>query len=201
MIAEPKFMPMSPQDYLAWEAQQDEKYAYVDGEVFAMTGGTIPHNLIAGNLFALLKSHARQRGCRVFIADVKVQISRNGPYHYPDVMVSCDARDKNAIKLIQYPCLIVEVLSPSTAAYDRSDKFTHYRQIPTLQDYVLIDAEKISIDRYRRIADRHWDVQTYLAGESLDLPSIDWEIPLERIYEDVPLSPQDDAEEADQKVE
>ncbi|MBD2427499.1 Uma2 family endonuclease [Phormidium sp. FACHB-1136] len=201
MIAEPKFMPMSPQDYLAWEAQQDEKYAYVDGEVFAMTGGTIPHNLIAGNLFALLKSHVRQRGCRVFIADVKVQISRNGPYHYPDVMVSCDPRDKNAIKLIQYPCLIVEVLSPSTAAYDRSDKFTHYRQIPTLQDYVLIDAEKISIDRYRRIADRHWDVQTYLAGESLDLPSIDWEIPLERIYEDVPLSPQDDAEEADQKVE
>ena len=116
-------------------------------------------------------------------------------------MVSCDARDKNAIKLIQYPCLIVEVLSPSTAAYNQGDQFIHYRQIPTLQDYVLIDAEKISIDRYRRIADRHWDLQTYLAGESLDLPSIDWEIPLERIYEDVPLSPQDDAEEADQKVE
>ncbi len=147
MIAEPQFMPMSPQDYLAWEAQQDEKYAYVDGEVFAMTGGTIPHNLIAGNLFALLKSHVRQRGCRVFIADVKVQISHRGPYHYPDVMVSCDPRDKNAIKLIQYPCLIIEVLSPSTAAYDHHDKFTHYRQIPTLQDYVLIDAEKISIDR------------------------------------------------------
>lgn len=201
MIAEPKFMPMSPQDYLAWEAQQDEKYAYVDGEVFAMTGGTIPHNLIALNLASALKSHLRKKSCLVVMADVKVQISRNGPYHYPDVMVSCDPRDKNAIKLIQYPCLIVEVLSPSTAAYDRSDKFTHYRQIPTLQDYVLIDAEKISIDRYRRIADRHWDLQTYLAGESLDLPSIDWEIPLERIYEDVPISPQDDAEAVDQEVE
>lgn len=189
MIAEPKFLPMSPQEYLDWEAQQNEKYAYVNGEVFAMTGGTIPHNLIAGNLFAALKPYVRQRGCRVFIADVKVQVSRRGPYHYPDVMVSCDPRDKNAIKLIQHPCLIVEVLSPSTAAC--GDKFTHYRQISTLQEYVLIDAETISIDRYRRIADRHWDFQTYLAGESLDLHSIDWEIPLDLIYEDVRLTQQD----------
>ena len=184
---------MSPQEYLDWEDQQDQKYAYVNGEVFAMTGGTIPHNLIAGNLFALLKSHVRRRGCRVFIADVKVQVSRRGPYHYPDVMVSCDPRDKNAIKLIQYPCLIVEVLSPSTAAYDRGDKFTHYRQISTLQEYVLIDAEKVSIDRYRRIADRHWDLQTYITGESLDLHSITWEIPLELIYEDIPLLLEDDS--------
>lgn len=188
MIAEPRFTPMSPQDYLDWEDQQDLKYAYVNGEVFAMTGGTIPHNLIAGNLFALLKPHVRGRDCRVFIADVKVQVSPRGPYHYPDIMVSCDPRDKTAVKLIQHPCLIVEVLSPSTADYDRGDKFTHYRQIPTLQEYVLIDAEQISIDRYRRLSARHWDLQTYIAGETLDLHSVDWQVPLDLIYEDVELT-------------
>jgi Uma2 family endonuclease len=122
------------------------------------------------------------------MADVKVQVSQRGPYHYPDVMVSCDPRDKTAVKLIQYPCLIVEVLSPSTADYDRGDKFTHYRQIPTLQEYVLIDAEQISIDRYRRLSARHWDLQTYIAGETLDLHSVDWQVPLDLIYEDVELT-------------
>ena len=185
MIAEPQFNTMTPQQYLDWEATQDIKYAFVDGVVFAMTGGTIPHNLIAGNLFALLKAHLRGEGCRVFFADVKVEISKNGPYHYPDVMVSCDSRDQNAIKLIRYPCLIVEVLSPSTAAFDRSDKFSHYRRLSTLQEYVLIDAEQMSVDRYRRLANRHWDLQTYIAGESLDLASVSWQESLDLLYEDV----------------
>jgi len=188
MIAEPKFTPMSPQEYLDWEAQQDLKYAYVNGEVFAMTGGTIPHNQIALNLASALKAQLRGKGCLVVMADVKVQVSQRGPYHYPDVMVSCDPRDKTAVKLIQHPCLIVEVLSPSTADYDRGDKFTHYRQIPTLQEYVLIDAEQISIDRYRRLSVRHWDLQTYIAGETLDLHSVDWQVPLDLIYEDVQLT-------------
>lgn len=185
MVAEPKSNCMTPQEYLEWEVTQDIKYAYVGGEVFAMTGGTIAHNLIAGNLFALLKAHLRGKDCRVFIADVKVQVSEIGPYHYPDVMVSCDPRDRNAIKLIRYPCLIVEVLSPTTADYDRGDKFTHYRQIPTLQEYVLIEAEKISVDRYRRLSSRHWDLQTYIERETLDLTSVDWQEPIELLYEDV----------------
>jgi Uma2 family endonuclease len=192
MIADPKFIPMSPQEYLEWEAEQDTKYAYVNGEVFAMTGGTIPHNIVAGNLFALLKTHLRGKGCRTFIADVKVQVSTNGPYHYPDIMVSCDPRDQNAVKLIRYPCLIVEVLSPSTAAYDQGDKFTHYRQISTLQEYVLLSADGVSCDRYRRLSARHWDLQTYIAGETLDLTSIDWQAPLDLLYEDVQLAPPED---------
>ena len=192
MIADPKFIPMSPQEYLEWEAEQDTKYAYVNGEVFAMTGGTSPHNIVAGNLFALLKTHLRGKGCRTFIADVKVQVSTNGPYHYPDIMVSCDPRDQNAVKLIRYPCLIVEVLSPSTAAYDQGDKFTHYRQISTLQEYVLLSADGVSCDRYRRLSARHWDLQTYIAGETLDLTSIDWQAPLDLLYEDVQLAPPED---------
>lgn len=188
MIAELKFNPMTPQEYLDWEATQELKYDYVDGEVFAMTGGTIPHNLVALNLASALKTHLRGTGCLVFMSDVKVQVSENGPYYYPDVMVSCDPRDRNATALIQYPCLIVEVLSPSTD-YDRKDKFARYRQIPTLQEYVLIDAEQIGVDRYRRLSSRRWDLQTYLAGETLDLTSVDWQDAIELLYEDVQFAP------------
>jgi Uma2 family endonuclease len=193
MIARLNFTPMAPQEYLEWESTQDVKYAYVNGEVFAMTGGTIPHNQIALNLASALKAHLQGKGCLVVMADVKVEVSRNGPYHYPDVMVSCDGRVsaacpediRNAVKLIRYPSLIVEVLSPSTADYDRGDKFTHYRQIPTLQEYVLISADKISVDRYRRISSRHWDLQTYIEAETLSLTSVDWQAPLELLYEEV----------------
>ena len=189
MIAELKFNPITPQEYLDWEATQELKYDYVDGEIFAMTGGTIPHNLVALNLASALKTHLRGTGCLVFMSDVKVQVSDNGPYYYPDVMVSCDPRDRNATALIQYPCLIVEVLSPSTADYDRKDKFARYRQIPTLQEYVLIDAEQIGVDRYRRLSSRRWELQTYLAGETLDLTSVDWQDAIELLYEDVQFAP------------
>ena len=185
MIANPQSNYIPPQDYLDWEATQEIKHAYVDGDVFAMTGGTVAHNLIALNLASALKAHLRGKGCRVFIADVKVEVSETGPYHYPDVMVSCDPRDNNAIKLIRYPCLIVEVLSPSTANYDRGDKFTHYRQIPTVQEYVLIDTHQISVDRYRRLAPDHWDLQTYSADSVLDLTSVDWQESIALLYEDV----------------
>ncbi|MGG6239784.1 Uma2 family endonuclease [Nodosilinea sp. AN01ver1] len=193
MIARLNVTPMAPQEYLEWESTQESKYAYVNGEVFAMTGGTIPHNQIALNLASALKAHLRGKGCLVVMAGVKVEVSQNGPYHYPDVMVSCDERVgvacpediRNAIKLIRYPSLIVEVLSPSTADYDRGNNFTHYRQIPTLQEYVLISADQISVDRYRRISSRRWDLQTYIETETLSLASVDWQAPIELLYEDV----------------
>jgi Uma2 family endonuclease len=94
MIANPKLQLMTPQEYLEWEEQQPLKYEYVNGEVFAMTGGTIPHNDIS---------------CKVSMADAKLGISEKGPFHYPDIMVTCDERDRNAIELIQYPCLVVEL--------------------------------------------------------------------------------------------
>ncbi len=191
MIAEPHFTYMTPQEYLEWETTQDLKHEYIDGEVLAMTGGTIPHNLVAGNLYALLKSHLRGKGCRVLIADVKVQISAAGPYCYPDVMVSCDERDRNAVKLIQHPCLIVEVLSPSTEAYDRGEKFRRYRQLPTLQDYVLIDSTQISVDRFSRLSNHRWELQSYGQGEMLHLPSIHWQGEIELLYEEVSFAPRE----------
>jgi Uma2 family endonuclease len=191
MIAKLHFTYISPQEYLEWEATQELKHEYVDGEVFAMTGGTIPHNLVAGNLYALLKNHLRGKGCRVFIADVKVQISEKGPYCYPDVMVSCDDRDRDVIKLIQSPCLIVEVLSPSTEAYDRGEKFRRYRQLPSLQEYVLINMTQMSVDRFSRLSDRKWELQSYGQGEVVELTSINWQGEVELLYEDVTFEPRE----------
>lgn len=185
MIAEPQFHRRSPQEYLDWEATQDVKHEYLDGEVFAMTGGTIAHNLISGNFYALLKSHLRGKGCRAFIADVKVQVSERGAYFYPDVMVSCDERDRPAVNLIQHPCLIVEVLSPTTEAFDRGEKFRRYRQLSSLQEYVLIDANQVSVDRFRRLSETHWELQSFAAEETLELTSIDWQGAIALLYEDV----------------
>ena len=134
MIANVTTQWMPPDAYLAWEAEQPVKHEYINGQVYAMTGGTLPHNDIAVNLTTILKTALRGRGCKVRMADAKVKVSERGPYFYPDVVVSCDDRDRRAITAIAYPTLIIEVLSPSTAAFDRGDKFKFYRQIPTLQE-------------------------------------------------------------------
>jgi len=178
---------LSPQEYLEWEERQEIKYEYVNGEVFAMTGGTIPHNDIALNLASALKSYLRGGRCRVNMADVKVCVSQDGPFHYPDVVVTCDDRDRQAIKFIQYPCLIVEVLSPSTEAYDRGEKFTHYRHIQTLREYVLINAEKINVECFRLNDRGFWELHPYEEGDEVHLTSVDFRFPISLVYEDVQL--------------
>ncbi|GAB1538993.1 Uma2 family endonuclease [Scytonema sp. NUACC21] len=185
MVANLNKQYLSPQEYLEWEERQDMKYEYVNGEVFAMTGGTIPHNDIALNLATALKSYLRGSRCRVNMADAKVGVSENGPFHYPDVVVSCDERDRQAIKFIQNPCLIVEVLSPSTEAYDRGGKFYQYRRIKTLKEYVLIDAEKISVECFRLNENGIWELHPYEEEDEVHLTSIDFHFPISLVYEDV----------------
>lgn len=152
-----------------------------------MTGGTIPHGTIAANLFYHLKGHLRGGICQPFIFDVKVGVSEQGPFHYPDIIVSCDPRDKDAIKVIYYPCLIAEVLSPSTEAFDRGRKFANYRRIETLQEYLLIDAEQMSVECFRKNEGRQWTLTAYNQGEELKLTSIDFHCAIEWLYEDVQL--------------
>jgi Uma2 family endonuclease len=176
---------MTIEEYLEWEPQQDVRYEYVNGEVFAMTGGTIPHNDIALNVYRALYPHLRSRGCRVNVSDVKLQVSPKSPYYYPDVIVSCDPQDLNARNFIQNPKLIVEVLSPGTSAKDRGEKFTYYLTIPTLQEYILIDSEKFSVERYCRGEGRMWLYYPYTAGDSITLSSIEFEFPIEQLYEGV----------------
>jgi Uma2 family endonuclease len=135
MIAIPDKERMSPAEYLLWEAQQQVKHEYMDGHAYAMTGGTLAHSIIGGNLFTLLKNHLRSGSCTAFNSDAKVLASGNGPFFYPDVSVTCDAQDIQAIDFIQKPCLIAEVLSPGTQGFDRGDKFMYYRRINSANIY------------------------------------------------------------------
>ncbi|MGB3240939.1 MAG: Uma2 family endonuclease [Geitlerinemataceae cyanobacterium] len=202
MIAQLKTQYMTPQEYLEWEEQQPLKYEYMEGEVFAMTGGTLPHNDIAINLTSALKNHLRGTGCKVQMADAKVGVSQNGPFHYPDVMVSCDAIDRKARKAIYHPCLIVEVLSPGTEAFDRGQKFRNYRHIDTLKEYVLIEADKIAIECYRINERGKWELTSYSPEEMPEekteievyLTSIDFRCPISLLYEDV-VFPEESSQE------
>lgn len=202
MIAQPQPQLMTPQQYLEWEEQQSIKYEYINGEVFAMTGGTLPHNSIAINLTSALKNHLRGKGCKVFMADAKVGVSLQGPFHYPDVMVSCDSQDQRARQVIYHPCLIVEVLSSTTEAFDRGKKFRHYRRIDTLKEYILIEADKMNVECYRLNEKGKWELTSYSIEETTEegkeievqLLSVDFCCPISLLYEDV-VFPEDNLEE------
>ncbi|MBE9215207.1 Uma2 family endonuclease [Plectonema cf. radiosum LEGE 06105] len=176
---------MTIEEYLAWEPLQELRYEYDNGEVFAMTGGTIPHNDIALNFYTALRPHLRARGCRVNVSDVKVQLTPKSPYYYPDVIVSCDPQDLNARKFIQNPKIIAEVLSPVTASRDRGEKFTNYLKMPSLQEYLLIDSEKISVERYCRGEGRMWLYHPYIEEDVITLSSIEFEMATASLYEGV----------------
>ena len=180
-----KFPKLTPEEYFVWEEQQLLRHEYLNGEIYAMSGGTQNHGRIASNIIFIVKGHLRGGGCQVGNSDCRVNIVETKDYVYPDVSVTCDERDRTAIQAIQYPCLIVEVLSPSTASYDRGDKFRLYRRNPSLQDYVLVDAEKIAIDLYRKNERGNWEIFNYQSGDNIELRSIDLSFPIESVYEDI----------------
>jgi Uma2 family endonuclease len=175
----------SPQEYLDWEPLQTIRYEYIDGEVYAMTGGTLPHSEIAGNLIALLKPHLRGRGCRVLGSDGKIGITDRGPFLYPDVSVTCDPRDRGALKFARYPQLIAEVLSPSTEAYDRGKKFARYRRLESLKEYVLISSESMSVDVFRLNEKHRWELIPHSEGDEIQLIAVNLTFKVEQLYEDI----------------
>ncbi|MCL1473249.1 Uma2 family endonuclease [Argonema antarcticum] len=186
MIANPQdYQKMTAEEYLEWEAKQELRHEYVDGEIFAMTGGSIPHNDIALNFYRALYPHLRQRGCRVNVSDVKVQANQNSRYFYPDLVVSCHPDDLKSRQFINYPKVIIEVLSPSTASYNRTKKLKYYRQIPTLQEYVLVDSEEIAVEVYHRGEGKMWHYYEYAEGDAIALQSIEFECAIDVVYEGV----------------
>ena len=186
MIAESQKLPkMTAEEYLEWEAKQELRHEYIDGEILAMTGGTIPHTKIYLNLYRALYPHLSQRGCEAYVSDVKVQASKNSRYFYPDLVVTCHPDDLKARDFIEHPTVIVEVLSPSTAYYDNTKKLKYYRQIPSLQEYVLIDSESISVEVYRRGEGKMWLYYASYQGEVIALESIEFECQIEVLYEGV----------------
>lgn len=189
MIASSDRYEMIPSAYLDWEGTQEMKYEYLEGEAYAMSGGTIPHNAIAINLIAALRNQVRGSSCRLLGSDAKVRIAEQGPFFYPDVVVTCDERDRSAIKFIQFPCLVVEVLSQTTEAYDRGVKFSQYRRLSSLREYVLIGSEQMNVDLFRLNERGKWELTPYTAGEIIQLSSVNFEFPMELLYEDVELLP------------
>ena len=186
MVASPQQDYITPEEYLQLEQESDVKHEYIDGYAYAMAGANDAHVTVSGNLFALLRSHVRGSGCRVFISDMKARIEKSNRYYYPDVMVTCDERDKENTQEKKFPCLIVEVLSDSTEAFDRGDKFADYQQLETLQEYVLINAKRQRVDCFRRNNEGLWVLQFYASGEkSFELQSINFEVEMSALYEDV----------------
>ncbi|MDP2829876.1 MAG: Uma2 family endonuclease [Sulfuricellaceae bacterium] len=182
----------SPSDYLEWEKGNEIKHEYLDGEVFAMggdvfamAGASDAHVTVAGNIFAILRNHARGSSCRTYMADMKVRVETANAFYYPDVMVTCDPRDTSAEYFKSHPALIVEVLSPSTAAFDRGKKFAAYRTLESLSEYMLVETDAINVEIFRRDASGHWVLYTYAKGEEVELQSAALKMPIDAIYEDV----------------
>jgi Uma2 family endonuclease len=175
----------TPEEYFAWEEHQNCRHEYLNGEVYAMSGGTLNHSEIAGNFHFILKAHMRGSGCQVRNSDARVNIVNSTDYTYPDLSVTCDERDRSNTQYITYPCLIVEVLSPGTEAYDRGNKFRMYRQNSNLQEYVLVDANSMAIEIFRRNNGNNWQIIDYGAGDTVELTSVNLTFEIEQVYEEI----------------
>ena len=175
-------------DYLAGEALSPLKHEYVAGEVFAMAGASEEHVTIALNVAALLRAHVRGGPCRVYIADMKLRVERARAFFYPDVFVTCEAADAAEPTVKARARVVVEVLSESTEAYDRGAKFASYRQLPSLEEYVLIDSRSRCVEVFRRHPDG-WMLHPVPDDGRLDLATLGFDCTLDAIYEDVRFAP------------
>jgi Uma2 family endonuclease len=176
---------LSPEEYLASERRAEYKSEYVDGVAYAMAGGSERHNLIAGNLITELNNHLRKAPCRVYPSDLKVRVPNSKKFFYPDVSVVCDETEfaDDARDVILNPILIVEVLSDSTAAFDRGKKFQSYQQIESLQEYLLVAQDEHVVEHYLRRENDHW-LYTKITGlaQAVVLPTLKCQIVLSGIY-------------------
>ncbi len=176
------------EEYLELEKTSEVRHEYLGGQIFAMSGGSKEHNTISLNIASRLRSDLRGGSCSVFMADMKVNIrvinQNKNIYYYPDVVVSCDSDDKDRYSL-NYPCLIIEVLSPSTEITDKREKFVNYRDLESLQEYVLISQNEIKIEVYRQDNQGNWLMQTLGKDNELHLNSINLTPTMADIYEDV----------------
>lgn len=173
-------------DYLAWEALQAERHEYIDGEVFAMAGAEDRHVTVSMNLAFALRQHLSGSPCRTYMSDMRLHVAAANSYFYPDVLVTCSALDLVSPMVKTEPKLIAEVLSPSTAAYDRGLKFSHYRRIASLEEFVLIDLDTRSTDCYRKGADGLWVLHPFARGEAVSLASVALELSAAQLFAEVP---------------
>jgi Uma2 family endonuclease len=173
------------EDYLAWEPAQRDRHEYLGGEVFAMAGADDRHVTVAGNFYMALRQHLSGSPCRTYMSDMRLHVAAANSYFYPDVLVTCSALDAASALVKTEPKLIIEVLSPSTAAYDRGLKFSIYRSLASLEEYVLIDLDTRSTDCYRKGADGLWVLHPFTRNESVGLASVALELSPQQLFADV----------------
>ena len=172
--------------YLSWEEAQPSRHELIDGNVFAMTGGSTAHGAVGLTLLALLRDHLKGSPCRVFWPDVKLRIGEES--FYPDVKVSCAPGDLINAQYIERPVLIIEVLSPGTEDYDRGRKFDAYRQIVDLKEYLLVDPDLLTIELRRKIGPDQWQFFDLDQNARLDLQSVGFTCDAATLFADLPPS-------------
>ncbi len=191
-MALPQRVPrLTPAEYLAKERAATYRSEYFDGEMFAMAGGSPRHSLIKVNVVSELRARLRHSPCTAYDSDLRILVARTGLYTYPDASVICgplEFEDEQHDSVLN-PTLVVEVLSESTEAYDRGKKFSHYRQIPALREYLLVSQEEPKIERFLRNDDGSWTL-TEAAGldSNLPLPALGIKIALREVYDKVDFS-------------
>jgi Uma2 family endonuclease len=181
---------ITPEEYFAWEEKQLEKHELINGQVNAMSGGSVNHSRIAIRFATMVDTHLDPSSCITGNSDLRINIVGTNNYTYTDVSVTCDDRDKTTTQYITYPCLIVEVLSPSTELYDRSGKFRLYRKNPHLQDYLLVSSTSIEMDLYHKNDAGEWLLINYQEGDTVELKSINLSFPIEQVYRGLELNPE-----------
>lgn len=178
----------TPEEYLAREEYSEIRHEYINGEIFDMAGGTANHNLIVGNTQYALRTGLRKKPCKVFAEGLRLRIEKSNIITYPDVMVICGKIefDRGRQDLVLNPIVLFEVMSKSTRHYDRTDKFAAYRQILSLQEYVMIEQERVYVECFRKTKSRLWALDAYqdLAGQ-LKLESLGIELAIAELYQGI----------------
>ena len=189
MSTDPKTF-LTPEQYLEIERKAEYKSEYYNGEMFAMAGASLAHNLIVGNLVGELHRQLRPGRCRILSSDMRVRVTATGLYTYPDAVAYCgEPQLLDGSDTLLNPSLIVEVLSLSTEAYDRGRKFEHYQSIESVSEYVLVSSDRVHVDLFRRQADGDWLLKSADRMEDvLELQSIGCRLSLAELYEQVELA-------------
>jgi Uma2 family endonuclease len=183
-VVQPRY---TPEEYLALERKATQKSEYVNGQVFAMSGASRAHNLIAGNVYREISSQLKGRPCEAYVSDMRVKVSTTGLYSYPDVVAVCgEIRfDDEQKDTLLNPTVLVEILSSSTEAYDRGEKFAHYRQLESLQEYVLVGQDKVRVEHFVRQGDQWVLTEASNLDDTVHLASIGCRLALREIYDKV----------------
>jgi Uma2 family endonuclease len=180
-----RILPVSVEDYLAFEENSQVRHEYIGGEIHAMAGESVAHNTIALNIASGLRARLRGGPCRVFIENVKVhlEVAREDVFYYPDVVVSCHPTGVERL-FVRLPTIIVEVLSPSTESVDRREKKMSYQQVSTLQEYLIVAQDRREVTIFRRT--ENWIGETHSSAESvIEFRSVKQAMTVAEIYENV----------------